>query len=164
VEVRRARPDDAAAVEAIRVRGWQAGYAHVFGAERLAALDPGRRVDGWRALIEDGHQACFVAEEGGRVVGWTTSAPSSGDAAVGELWGLYVDPEAWGSGAAAALLAASVDALRGRGFTEAVLWVLEDNPRARRFYEREGWTADGARKEEEFLGVVVTEIRFRRRL
>jgi GNAT superfamily N-acetyltransferase len=83
---------------------------------------------------------------------------------VGELWGLYVDPEAWGSGAAAALLAASVDALRGRGFTEAVLWVLEDNPRARRFYEREGWTADGARKEEEFLGVVVTEIRYRRRL
>ena len=39
--------------------------------------------------------------------------------------------------------------------------MLEDNPRARRFYEREGWTLDGARKEDEFLGLTVAEVRYR---
>ena len=49
-------------------------------------------------------------------------------------------------------------------YPEAVLWVLEDNPRARRFYEREGWDLDGARKEDEFLGVRVAEVRYSIRL
>jgi hypothetical protein len=39
--------------------------------------------------------------------------------------------------------------------------VLEDNPRARRFYEREGWALDGGRKEEELLGTIVAEVRYR---
>jgi RimJ/RimL family protein N-acetyltransferase len=59
------------------------------------------------------------------------------------------------------LMAAVLRALRASGFTTASLWVLEDNPRARRFYEREGWTRDGGRREEEFLGVPVAEIRYR---
>ena len=42
--------------------------------------------------------------------------------------------------------------------------MLEDNPRARRFYEREGWVLDGERKGDEFLGVAVTEVRYRRLL
>jgi hypothetical protein len=52
------------------------------------------------------------------------------------------------------------DALCEAGYDEAIL-MLEDNPRARRFYEREGWTLDGARKEDEFLGLTVAEVRYR---
>jgi GNAT superfamily N-acetyltransferase len=79
---------------------------------------------------------------------------------VGELYAIYALPEAWGSGAGPALMKAALGALRDRGFATAQLWVLEDNPRARRFYEREGWTDDGGRREEEFLGVPITEIRY----
>ena len=55
---------------------------------------------------------------------------------------------------------ASLDALRERGFADAMLWVLADNPRARRFYEREGWHDDGGRKRDAFLGVDVEEVRY----
>jgi RimJ/RimL family protein N-acetyltransferase len=58
-------------------------------------------------------------------------------------------------------MAAVLGALRRRGFTTATLWVLEDNPRARRFYEREGWVLDGEQREEEFLGVAISEVRYR---
>jgi RimJ/RimL family protein N-acetyltransferase len=51
--------------------------------------------------------------------------------------------------------------LREAGYRAAILWVLEDNPRARRFYEREGWELDGAAKEDDFLGVRVAEVRYR---
>jgi RimJ/RimL family protein N-acetyltransferase len=50
------------------------------------------------------------------------------------------------------------------GYGEAVLWVLEDNPRARRFYERTGWSLDGGVKDDSHLGVSVTEVRYRIRL
>jgi GNAT superfamily N-acetyltransferase len=37
----------------------------------------------------------------------------------------------------------ALDWLAAGGGDEAVLWVAEANARARRFYEREGWTLDG---------------------
>ena len=49
------------------------------------------------------------------------------------------------------------------GFEETVLWVLPANARARRFYEIAGWVADGASRTTEVLGVVVPEVRYRRR-
>ena len=166
MEVRRARPEDAAAIAAVHVRTWQAAYEHVFGAERLAGLDPERRRLGWeRALSErSDEEDVFVAEEDGEVVAFTSSGPARDEPGEGELYAIYALPQAWGGGAGAALMRASLEALRERGFPTAILWVLEDNPRARRFYEREGWTLDDAewgRKVEPHLGVDVAEVRYR---
>ena len=52
----------------------------------------------------------------------------------------------------------------GAEYEEATLWVLEDNPRARSFYERGGWAPDGARKAEERWGVRAPELRYRKEL
>ena len=161
MEIRRARPEDAAAIAAVHVRSWQAAYEHVFGAERLAALDPEpRRVSGARWLAEPETDACGAVEDGA-VVAFVSTGPSRDDPEEGELYAIYALPEAWGSGAGGALLDAAVDALRERGYPEAILWVLEDNPRPRRFYEREGWRADGHEREGEHLGVRTVEIRYR---
>ena len=145
------------------MRTWQDAYEHVFGAERLAAVTVEQRLPMWRQILQDPEQTALVAEDdAGRIVGWCTVAPSRDEDAEGELWGIYVLVDAWGSGAGTALMAAGVAALRESGYREVILWVLEDNPRARRFYEREGWALDGGRKEDEFLGVQVTEVRYRK--
>ncbi len=83
------------------------------------------------------------------------------DPQLGELFTIYVDPDDWGSGIGRALMTATLDRLRDEGFVEAVLWVLEDNPRTRRFYERAGWSADGATVEQDWLGSSVREVRYR---
>jgi RimJ/RimL family protein N-acetyltransferase len=44
-----------------------------------------------------------------------------------------------------------------------VLWVLPANARARRFYERAGWTCDGTERTVDALGLTVPEVRYRRR-
>lgn len=41
-----------------------------------------------------------------------------------------------------------------------MLWVLADNPRARRFYEREDWKAEGTRHDT-VRGVEVEEALYR---
>ena len=75
------------------------------------------------------------------------------------MYAIYAHPEHWSTGLGRALLPAAVAALGG---PPAVLWVLEANDRARRFYERAGWRPDGARKQADMLGgVQLPEIRYR---
>lgn len=59
-----------------------------------------------------------------------------------EITMLYVHPDSWGRGAAAALLAAATRWIAARGHRSARLRVVESQARARRFYERESWLLD----------------------
>jgi GNAT superfamily N-acetyltransferase len=175
MELRPARPDDAPAVARIRIAGWQA-YAGILdaayvtsttfaddarsGAVRwLATLDAlGRNPEGVTMLVH---------ERAGAVDGWVSFGPDrSGDhgddGADGEVWGLYVDPASWGSGTARHLLRAATDQLHATGFSSVVLWCLDGNERAHRFYGREGWVLDGARATRDF-GPAGTAEELRRR-
>lgn len=147
----------------MHVRTWQAAYAHVFGAESLATLDLTARTRRWERWLEDG-ETVFVADDGGRVVAFVWVGSSRDAEHEAELYAIYVLPDAWGAGAGPALMEAGVEAMRATGWSEAILWVLEDNPRARRFYKREGWELDGATRTGEHLGVATLEVRYRRRL
>jgi ribosomal protein S18 acetylase RimI-like enzyme len=49
--------------------------------------------------------------------------------------------------------------LKKKGFDKIVLWVLEDNASARRFYEKHGFAFDGTRKEIE-IGKKYIELRY----
>jgi ribosomal protein S18 acetylase RimI-like enzyme len=160
VLVRTARREDAAAIADVHVRTWQAAYEHIFGAERLAGIGEGRRAR-WEEQLANPQPdwQIFVSEKDGRVTGFVSVGDSRDEPGRGELFAIYVLPEAWGSGAGPDLMATALEALRG--YPSATLWVLEDNPRARRFYEREGWILDGGRRDEEFLGMTVTEVRYR---
>jgi ribosomal protein S18 acetylase RimI-like enzyme len=119
----------------VHVRTWQAAYAHVFGVKRLAGIDLDARERRWRERLAAPrpHGAVFVAETGGSVVGFASCGESRDAIYEGELYAIYVLPEAWGSAAGQALMAATLASLRASGFPTASLWVLDDNPRAQRF-------------------------------
>jgi ribosomal protein S18 acetylase RimI-like enzyme len=51
--------------------------------------------------------------------------------------------------------------LRGDGFAEVVLWVLEGNRRAVRFYRRFGFVPDGSVVRREMHGIPTTVVRLR---
>jgi GNAT superfamily N-acetyltransferase len=163
MEVRAATEADADAIERVRVRGWRVAYRHVFPAADLDAMT----IDGtrWRDRLAgplDGW-TILVAARDGEVVGFTALGPSRDGERVGELYAIYVDPDAWSTGAGRALILRSEEAL-GKDFAEATLWVLEDNPRARRFYEAFGWAPDGGRQLFQRFGVRAPEVRYRKRL
>jgi ribosomal protein S18 acetylase RimI-like enzyme len=163
MNVRPGTKDDAEAIERIRIHGWQTAYRHVFPANDLDDL----RVDAtrWRRRLEEPPPgwSTFVCERDGEVIGFSTVGPSRDERGVGELYAIYVDPDAWSTGAGRELMVQAEQSLAD-AYREATLWVLEDNPRARRFYERAGWTPDGSRKAEERWGVRAPEIRYRKDL
>jgi GNAT superfamily N-acetyltransferase len=65
------------------------------------------------------------------------------DAGVGEVFALYVHPDHWGTGASQSLLDEAVRRLRADNLIRVVLWTHAGAPRARRFYERCGWSPTG---------------------
>lgn len=164
MHVRVAIGADAEAVERIRVRGWQTAYRHVFPADELDRL----RLDSsrWQRQIEllPFGWTIFVAEDEHRVVvGFVAVGPSRDGTRGGELYAIYVDPDRWSSGVGRALIKQAEIRLAD-DYDEATLWVLADNARARRFYERAGWRPDGESKLEERLGVAAREVRYYKRL
>jgi Acetyltransferase (GNAT) family len=94
------------------------------------------------------------------------SRPLSPDvrAGTGELDALYVAPAHWRQGIGGLLQDAALVALVDAGFASAILWVLSKNRAARAFYERTGWTADGAEKTEQRRGALLHQVRYGRPL
>lgn len=168
--IRRALPDDAGEIADVQARSREAAYRGLVPDEAIEQMVGGRtaRTERIRALLDaaDEPRHFFVAIEGIDIVGMAVTSPSRDPDATsetGELVSIYLAPEAVGRGIGRALHDAAMADLRDRGFTEATLWVLRENERARRFYEAARWTCDGATKEEHsWPGGVLHEVRYRR--
>lgn len=140
--------DAAEEITRLHRRAAQTGFAHIFPAE---APPPPFEDDlaGWQFWLgpdrEQGRHA-YNVQANGRIVGVVLAGPDPDDPALGHLARLYVDPDRWGVGIGRALHDTAIADLAGRGFPAATLWVLEDNVRARRWYERLGWSQTSRRK------------------
>ncbi len=186
MSVREARSGDEHDLAIVRVRSWQQGYAGIVDAEYLASLSVEENAVRWSKILEQqvGSRRILVfddqtnAELPSWVVGYSTFGPyriAAGDdktleigalakpGTIGEIYGFYVHPDHWGSQVANELMDATVSALIDDEWPTARLWVLKDNGRARRFYERHDWHADGAEAPLS-VGGNPLELRYRRNL
>jgi ribosomal protein S18 acetylase RimI-like enzyme len=166
--VRPAVAADARGIAEVHVATWRAAYAGIVPQAHLDGLSVEKRAELWtRILSEPPHpgRSLWVAVDTAtpRIVGFACTAPSrDADApATGELQAIYVLPSHWDAGAGRAVHDRAVGSLRAAGFSAATLWVLADNARARRFYERRGWRADGTTKSLDILGAALEEVRYR---
>ena len=174
--IRSARPKDAAAIAAVHVRTWQHTYRGHMPDAFLDVLTPEGRLPFWNRMLAGmvSPWATFVAEYEKGIVGFCSVGPSRepdmpgvgnpGPSEPGEVYSIYVLPERQGQGVGRMLLGAACAALRERGFSDAILWVLAGNAPAIAFYERRGWQADGATKSQEIGGVAIEEVRYWRSL
>jgi GNAT superfamily N-acetyltransferase len=165
--VRPAVPADAPAIAHVHVASWRAAYRGIIPQQVLDELDVAEWTARHRAHLQDAaaDRSLLVCEQGGAIVAFATYGPPR-DADVpltsGELHALYAHPDAWGAGAGRGLCEASLGALRAAGADEAVVWVLDENLRGRRFYERAGFVLE--RSGEPLGRYGVTQSRYRRRL
>ncbi|WIM95385.1 GNAT family N-acetyltransferase [Actinoplanes oblitus] len=163
--IRAQTADDIDAVAAVHVRSTRAGYAGIMPAGHLAALDPAVFAARRRSVLAESDRHTLVAERDGRIVGFVSFGPDREVATLGELYAIYVAPDAWGTEAGRLLFEAARDALRDRHYPEMRLWVLAANERARRFYERAGMTTDGvAVTHRAAAGIELPKLRYRRPL
>ncbi|MFE9257004.1 GNAT family N-acetyltransferase [Streptomyces sp. NPDC006879] len=170
VRVRPMAPEDARAVATARTLGWQRSYAGHVPQVYLDAMDIAADTEVRRRHLTEAAPGVvhLVAERHGKVIGWACAGPYRGGQgepapdAEGEVYALYVHPDHQRSGAGRALLRAAVDLCAAAGRRRTRLWVLEGNRTARAFYERYGFTFDGASDCFEIEGTAVHEVRYTR--
>lgn len=145
--------EDAPRIAQIHVRCWQHAYRGIVPQELLDSLDVARREAQWTRVLGDVDAApergatLVSVDVDGAITGFVqTGVPQAEgphDPGLGELYAIYLDPAAIGTGVGRELLQAATERMRQSGFTHARLDVLPGNERARRVYERAGWRTNG---------------------
>ena len=167
ITLRRATPADLNRLAAIHQTSARAAYMHIFPP---AAEFPRAAVRNEIALhLADATMCTSVALKNRKPVGFVVAGPASESVdafsyhAVGQIHLLHVHPDSQGSGVGTLLLEDALAGMREDRRSQAILWVLVENHRARRFYERRGWRSDGARRTEQHA-IPVEILRYRRAL
>jgi len=138
--VRPARGEDAAAIARVEVETWRATYPGILPDRVLVGMSLERQRGSWAGLIRYRPGDVLVAErEDWGLVGFgncgaqrDTNLPFDG-----EVFTLYVAPEAQNQGIGRDLLRAMFARLLEKGRGSALIWVISANP-SRFFYERQG--------------------------
>ena len=185
VVIRAGSAADAAQIAEVQRESWSGAYTGIIADEiidRVTALDDGARVRQsfrtrpWQRMIvaipdgEDGGSggivgyAAFGPETDVLGAPWPHPLSTDGEERrVAELYALYVRPAWWSTGTGRALMDRVLARSVAAGYSSLTLWVLRDNRRARRFYERAGFAPDGATNVLTGLGDVL-ELRYRQQL
>jgi GNAT superfamily N-acetyltransferase len=135
MRIREAKPEEAELLADVQEKASVAALGHIFPPARYPY--PREQVRArWIAATAEPDTRALIALSGDEQVG---AACVSFD----WLEGLYVVPEHWGTGLADELHEQALLLVVGLGSVSCRLWVLEENARARRFYERHGWRENG---------------------
>ncbi len=150
IRVRAAGPADAGPLARVHVDTWQTAYSGIVPPDYLANLSYEARESQWNGIFLANQPATstFVAETGeGEIVGFASGGPErQGDPTyLGEVYAVYVLQDHQRRGVGRRLAVAVVRQLLRGGFASMLLWVLEDNRPARRFYESLGGEQVGQR-------------------
>ena len=161
MEIRPASVEDASGIATVHVASWRWAYADLLPRDVLDGSLVEDRERMWADVVPRG--GVLVAEEAARVIGFASvGTVANGDlpGLTGELFAIYIAPEAIGTGLGRALLSHAMETLRVNGSRRAILWVLASNARARRFYEVAGWALDGAASAYAIGGVDYPTVRY----
>lgn len=152
VTIRRARPEDEAALLPIHLATW------------TADVSPGPTPDPSDPFFDDRTSLddVLVAEEGAAVLGYVRldqPGPLPSHEHVLVINGLAVAPECQGHGVGRSLVLAALDEARRRGASKVSLRVLAPNSRARRLYAACGFVEEGVlRAEFRLAGELVDDV------
>jgi GNAT superfamily N-acetyltransferase len=160
--VRPATLDDATEIARVQTQSWQSSYRGILPDSILDTMDPTRRIGSRREIIADSGALNLVAYDTthGDIVGFANAGPSrrqgqpeaGTDEArshrprwgrVGELYEIYILDRAKRYGLGRELFDVVTDWCRSRHMATMIVWVLEGNTHARRFYEAMGGQVAG---------------------
>jgi len=158
--IRKADTEDAAAIAHVHVESWKTTYAGIVSDVFLASLNKEDRTISWQERILADDISIFVAEDEKSIFGFAAGGKlrEKLDDYDAELYAIYLLRERQKQGVGRTLIITLASALRTKGFTSMLVWVLEQNSSVS-FYERLG-AVQVARKVINIGGADLQELAF----
>lgn len=137
IEIRWSTAEDARALARLHARSWRNAYAGILPGLVIEQMVSRRGPAFWHRSSGVGRVLVLTLE--GAVLGYATMGPDrralrSGDRDAGEIYELYLAPEAQGIGLGRRLFDAARRELRAHGFRQLRVWALVGNETGCRFY------------------------------
>lgn len=150
--------DDKMAISRIYEESWKFAYKNIIPSAYLESIPEGH----WVNSLDKPERFNLIMLDSNKIIGISSFCKSRFEDMenYGEIISIYFLPEYMGKGCGKFLLQATVDELVKMGFRDIFLWVLEDNTRARRFYEGFGFTPSGKYLNDNIGGKELREIQY----
>ncbi len=148
--------DDPLQISNIYEQSWKYAYKGIIPQTFLDSIPSGK----WVKSLDTSGRMHLAAELDGKLIGTASICPSRWEKHkdCGEIVSIYFLPGFMGKGFGGALFDRCVSELTKQGFERIILWVLEENSRARRFYERNGFVCTGEYREDSIGGKTLREV------
>jgi GNAT superfamily N-acetyltransferase len=166
MEIISATVDRAEDIGYVHATSWEKAYHGIVPKEFLDNFTPEKRTDIFRKTLTSSDKLSrdefYVAYLNNQPMGMLVIGKSRDkdvNEKVSEIGAIYLLPGYWGKGYGKQLMDFAVNRLKELSYCKITLWVLEENKRARRFYERYGFVFDGAKKEIN-IGKPLIEVRY----
>lgn len=159
MEIRLIRDDDSRFdISRVYEKSWKHAYRSIIPKTYLDSIPEGN----WAQHADTPGLYSLVLLEKEEIIGTSSYCSSRlpDRRGWGEIVSLYLLPEYMGMGYGKKLLQAALQSLLELGFSRVFLWVLEENKRAREFYERMGFCCDGKILEDRIGGKELREVRY----
>ena len=147
--IRRVRPGDEAVLAHIQTESWKAAFADILDADtlqRCTQIDKATAM--YRHLLEQqiGNGYLLLVEDAPHCIAWWSAPRETDMPGYAELICIHSLPVRWRSGYGSRMMDVVLRDIAAAGYTKVMLWVFEENARARRFYEAHGFNANGKAK------------------
>lgn len=162
MNIRKATPEDIECIGKIHALSWKSAYRNIVPQAYLNRLQGDFWTDAFSCWLTNRSPSICLASDGGAPVGCVVYGKSQdgGFADWGEIFSLYLLPTHLSKGYGKLLLNRALSDLRKNAFQRVFLWVLEQNLRARTFYEAIGFTCTDDRCHVEMMEKRLIQARY----
>lgn len=162
MEIRKGTLDDVNDISRIHALSWKSAYKGIVPQKYLDELKEDFWVHTFTSWLQDNTVTVMVITDGECPVGVAVCGPSRDKALPdwGEIVSIYLLPEYTNRGYGSRLFESAMQDLRQSGYRDIYLWVLKDNQRARRFYEKQGFHCSKDEYPLKIMDKELVEVRY----
>lgn len=149
--IERAKSGDEGKLAFIQTQSWKAGFKGILRPdilERYTQLDKATAM--YRRLLEQniGNGYMLKIDGNPHCIAWWAATRDEDMPGYAELICIHSLPGMWRNGYGSKMMDAVLRDVANAGYSKIMLWVFEENARARRFYETLGFTLNGKTKSD----------------
>jgi len=168
LRIRPVTPSDIEAVALCHLASWQRGFRGILSDPLLDGLTAPHFIQTWREILSVVGRTNLVAEDAHELIGFVSFGPYRRDLSSdppgsdhdAEVYGLYVHPVRWRSGAGRLLFRSALEELRVLGFRDVKLWTMTANHLSRSFYQAQGLRQSERTRTSERSGERFEEVQY----
>ena len=149
VVIRKVQHGDARDFAYIQTESWKAAFASILEAETLTKCTNIERVTAmYQRLLDEnkGNGYLLMVDGKPHCIAYWDAARDSEFVGKAELICIHSLPDNWRKGYGSQMMDRVLMDIKKSGYSEVVLWVFQDNLRARAFYETKGFVLTGISK------------------